>query len=133
MNERRLEFLTAQFAHTHVLVIGDFFLDFYLDIEEEEISSIISDYELFQNHPNPFNPSTEIRFNLSRSTFVRLDVFNVVGEKVSNLVSGYMTAGHHTILWDGLCDNGQQAGSGIYFYRLSTTVFTDSKKMILLK
>jgi hypothetical protein len=81
-----------------------------------------------QNSPNPFNPTTEIRFTLPSSMNVRLDVYNIVGQRVSTLVDGHFDAGDHYVTWDA---SGR--ASGIYFYRLTTSDFTVTRKMLLLK
>ena len=81
-----------------------------------------------QNSPNPFNPTTEIRFTLPSPMSVRLDVYNIVGQKVSTLVDGRFDAGDHYVTWDA---SGR--ASGIYFYRLMTSDFTVTRKMLLLK
>ena len=108
-------------------------VDFLLDVDGGGLPANPSEYQLSQNQPNPFNPATEIRFNLPRSTYVTVDVFNALGEKIANLVSRQMAAGEHRVVWNGRNDDGERAGSGIYFYRLETDDFTESRKMILLK
>jgi N-acetylneuraminic acid mutarotase len=85
-------------------------------------------YVLSQNYPNPFNPSTTIQFSITDQSFVRLDVFNSLGENVSQLVSEELKAGSYKYEWDAT-----DLSSGIYFYRLQTAGFSKSKKMILLK
>jgi hypothetical protein len=85
-------------------------------------------FELGQNFPNPFNPTTQIEFNLPEAAQVNLTVFNVRGQKVTTLVDGYLDAGPHTVTWDA----GDNA-SGMYFYRLQAGDFVQSKKMLLLK
>ncbi len=89
--------------------------------------------ELFQNYPNPFNPSTSIRYNLPAAADIQIDVYNLLGQKVRSLYSGFHEAGHHTIQWDGRNENGLPAGSGIYIYRLKTEKRSFVRKMILIK
>jgi flagellar hook assembly protein FlgD len=86
-----------------------------------------------ENYPNPFNPSTNIVFSLPQSSHVRLEVFNVLGQRVVTLADEYMTAGSHTLEWNGTDANGQQAASGVYFYRLQTEASTLTKKMLLAR
>jgi hypothetical protein len=85
------------------------------------------------NYPNPFNPTTEIRFSLVAAADVKIDVFNIKGEKVKTLVDDHLDAAFHTITWNGTDDQGRTVGSGIYFYRMRTGKFTSTKKMILMK
>jgi hypothetical protein len=90
-------------------------------------------FMLRQNYPNPFNPTTTISFELPRKSVVTLDVFNVVGQKVTTLVDGTLPAGEHTAVWDGLDESGNRVASGIYFYRVHAGAFSSTKKMLLLK
>lgn len=85
-------------------------------------------YGLFQNYPNPFNPTTEISFALQNGTHVMLEVFNISGQQVAVIADGYFSAGVHTVTWDA-----SGVSSGIYLYRLTSSEFSDSRKMILLK
>jgi hypothetical protein len=88
---------------------------------------------LAQNTPNPFNPRTTISFSLDRDEAVRLQVFDLAGRLVRNLVDRPLTAGVHQVAWDGLDEGGQTVASGVYVYRLKTPSFTQSRRMILLK
>ncbi len=87
-----------------------------------------NDYELSQNYPNPFNPTTEIGFSLPSAGYAQVAVFNVIGQQVAVLADGQYSVGHHIVTWDA---SGQS--SGIYFYRLTTDSYVDTKKMLLLK
>ena len=80
------------------------------------------------NHPNPFNPSTEISFSLPEASDVRLQVINVTGRIVETLVDGYREAGVHTVTWAG-----NHAASGVYFYRLEASDYVATRKMLLMK
>jgi hypothetical protein len=88
---------------------------------------------LEQNRPNPFNPSTEIRFSIPQRCSVRLEVFDTAGRLIKILRDGAMNAGAHSIMWDGTNDAGRAVGSGIYFYRLSAGKEKIAKKMVLLR
>lgn len=85
-------------------------------------------FGLAQNYPNPFNPTTTIEFALPTASHVKLEVFNVLGQKTALLVNGPMTAGVHQVEFDA-----SSAPSGIYFYRLTTESTSLTKKMILVK
>jgi len=90
-------------------------------------------FALFQNVPNPFNPSTTIRFDLPRPACVKLSIYNVRGEAVATIFDGQMTEGRKEIAWSGRDDGGAIVASGIYFYRLVAGDFTQTRKMVLLK
>ncbi|MCX6835053.1 MAG: S8 family serine peptidase [candidate division Zixibacteria bacterium] len=90
-------------------------------------------YVLYQNYPNPFNPTTTIDFELPVSGNVQLRVFNMLGQTVRELQSGWLTAGTHQVEWDGLSDSGQDVASGVYFYRLTAEKCSRGRKMILLR
>jgi len=101
----------------------------YIVTDVEPVSNLVpNDYELQQNYPNPFNPSTTIQFSIPVEGFVSLDVFNALGEKVSTLVSENLIAGTYKYEW-----KAEDLTSGIYFYRLSTESFNESKKLVLMK
>jgi hypothetical protein len=85
------------------------------------------------NYPNPFNPTTDVKFSLSEPGAVRIDVFNIKGEKVRTLVDGEMEAAFHTVTWNGVDDSGRNVGSGVYFYKMRAGKYTSTKKMILMK
>lgn len=86
-------------------------------------------FRLLQNYPNPFNPTTTIRFTVPKSAFVRLEVFNILGEKVKKLFEGYKAPGNYKIQFDG-----ENLPSGVYFYRLQIDgVFKKVRKMMLLR
>ncbi len=100
---------------------------------ESEGAQLPQEFALGQNYPNPFNPTTVIRFALPEDGHVKIDVFNVLGQRVTTLVDQYLTAGYKETGWDGKDSKGAVVGSGIYFYRIWTERFTEVKKMILLK
>ena len=88
---------------------------------------------LGQNRPNPFNPETTIRYTLAERANVQLTVYDVAGRKVRTLVDESRAAGPHEAFWDGRSDNGQSVATGVYFYRLVTGNFSQTRKMVLLK
>ncbi len=88
---------------------------------------------LAANTPNPFNPLTKIAFALDRNGPVRLEVFDLQGRLVRTLANEPMTAGEHTVIWDGRAADGQPAASGTYVYRLSANDQTLARKMTLVK
>ncbi len=117
------------------LSTGSIFADADGNIEKKvELSSpsivgnLPKSYSMEQNYPNPFNPSTEIEFSLPESGRISLNVYNVIGQKVSTLINGVMEAGTHKVMF-----NGNNLPSGIYFYRLQTDKTNIVKKMIMTK
>jgi hypothetical protein len=90
-------------------------------------------YELSQNYPNPFNPVTLIHYELPRGSDVRLTVYNLLGQKVRSLVSGYQGAGRYDVAWRGDNDLGHAVGSGVYIYRFEAGEYQRTLKMILMK
>ena len=92
---------------------------------DEEIPEI---FYLYNNYPNPFNPFTNIRFNVSKTNDVILKVFDVTGKEISTLIDDKFNPGTYETQW-----NGNEYPSGVYFYRLITEGFSETKKMILLK
>lgn len=89
--------------------------------------------ELQQNYPNPFNTSTELAFYLPNRAPVKLEVFNVVGQRIITLADESLPAGPHVVHWDGCDVSGKAVASGIYFYRLETASAVVVRKMILMK
>ncbi len=92
-----------------------------------------STFALHQNYPNPFNPTTSISYDLPEQAYVRIIIYNVLGQKVATLVDGSMIAGYHDISWSGLDDIGSSVSSGVYLYRIETNGFNDVKKLMYLK
>ena len=90
-------------------------------------------YELSQNRPNPFNPYTSIRYALPASDRVMLSVYNVQGQLVRTLVDAFQNTGVYTVTWDGTDASGRIVASGVYVYRLASSTFRESRKMLLMK
>jgi hypothetical protein len=87
-----------------------------------------SNYLLYQNTPNPFNPVTEIGFLLPTASNVRIDIYNILGHMIETLMDRHLHAGDHSVIW-----NGSNYSTGLYLYKIEAGEFVDSKKMILLK
>jgi hypothetical protein len=122
-----------------VLYVSSFVQDLYFDassftaVDDEVEDKPIRRFSLDQNYPNPFNPTTKIEFVLSKSGQVKIEIFNILGEKIKTLVDQYLKAGHQTVEWDGKDELGEEVASGVYFYRLQTKDFTQTKKMVLIR
>lgn len=90
-------------------------------------------FSLEQNYPNPFNPTTSIVYSLANSGSVKLEVFNIIGQKVATVVDEVQNAGIWTVRWSGSDATGKLVSSGIYLYRLTTGSFVSTKKMMFIK
>jgi hypothetical protein len=90
-------------------------------------------FMLFQNSPNPFNPSTTVRYCLPEKCATKLEIFDIAGRRITVLVDCIQEAGNHAASWRGLNDQGAPAASGIYFYRLSAGKERYTRKMVLLR
>ena len=88
---------------------------------------------LLGNYPNPFNPSTTIRYALSQDAYVTLKIYNVLGQLVATLVDEPQTAGYKSVVWNGRNDSGAGVASGMYIYRLVAGNFVQTKRTLLLK
>ena len=94
------------------------------DVGDDEHLGLPVDYSLSQNYPNPFNPSTQIDFALPRSADVRIDIYNILGEKVKTLIDEQMAAGNQSVIWDGTNYDGLHVSTGIYLYRIQAVSYT---------
>ncbi len=105
-------------------------LDFPLEpsqgVDQQPI--IITEYKLWQNYPNPFNPITQIQFDLVEDQFVKVSIYDLMGREVYNLVNSKVSAGRHAVEFEAT-----DLPTGIYFYNIETEVFSDMKKMLLIK
>ena len=109
----------------------EFGAESYSGINNDEIPVV--DYQL-TNFPNPFNPETKIVFDLPESGQVKLEIYNIKGQKVKTLLDCYMSPGRSEMLWKGRDDDGKRVSSGVYFYKLDVNGKTEkAKKMLLLK
>jgi Secretion system C-terminal sorting domain len=98
------------------------------DVETPGNKTLPKEFSLYQNYPNPFNPSTTIQFALPKESFTKLEIFNALGQKVSTLVSESLSPGIYKYKWDA---GGYS--SGVYFYRITTGNFVQTKKLLLTK
>jgi len=101
---------------------------------DEEKNSVPAEFQLEQNYPNPFNVATNIRFQLTREANVSVIVYNILGNKVRNLVQNERKqTGYYTVKWSGENDAGQMLPSGTYLYHITANSFSATKKMVLMK
>ena len=95
---------------------------------KKAVSSESEPFALSRNYPNPFNPVTTINFSLPNSSYVTLNIYNVLGEKITTLVDREFSAGIHSVEW-----NAREFSSGFYFYRIEAGSFTKTNRMMLIK
>ena len=110
---------------TPAFVGGDIY---YGPLAADDELNLPSEFSLAQNYPNPFNSSTTINFALPRDSEVQIEIYNILGEKEITLLSGQLSAGYHSVIWEA-----NDMPSGIYFYRINTGDFSQAKKMTLVK
>ena len=109
-------------------VSGLSFVPSSTSIETESQDQVPEKFTLYQNYPNPFNPVTHIRFGLPNSSNVKIEIFDVLGNRVATLLNANKSAGFHTIDFDA-----SNLASGLYLYRIQAGEFTQMKKMVLMK
>ncbi len=107
--------------------------DCFCEPYNADASELPIGFFLYQNIPNPFNPTTMIRFNLPQATHVKLYVYNVKGELVATILDKYMPEGRKDIIWNAKDDKGREVASGIYLYHLVAGDFVQTKKMVLIR
>ena len=113
-------------------------LDLVTDVENENIQKP-DDFALYSNFPNPFNPSTTISFYLPSQSLVKIEIYNLAGEKVVELINEEMNQGTHKVLFDARAKNLSSISSGVYFYKLvafnfsTQNTYINTRKMLLLK
>ena len=115
------------------IIVEDTEADLDKAASAEESFAIPEQFALLQNHPNPFNPETEIRFALPQASHVVLKIFTMIGEEIRTLVDEQREAGYHSVNWDGKDENGHPVASGVYLYQLRAGSFSQVQKMNLLR
>ncbi len=126
--------VSSDFQVSESVLVGlDGKIDLLARVEIGNLNPLPDRYGLNQNMPNPFNPSTAIRYQLPQAGPVRLSVYNLLGQEVRELVNESKEAGSFTATWDGTDALGRRVASGIYLYRIQAGDFSASRRMLLLK
>lgn len=112
---------------------GIFKKEDYTEAKDEEKPQLPASFALSQNFPNPFNSETVIEYSLPEENRVKIVIYNILGQKVKTLLEQKLNPGYKRIVWDGKDDRGKEVTSGVYFYRLETSGYKETKKMILLR
>jgi len=97
-------------------------------VEEEQIDKMPTEFLLSYNYPNPFNPSTKIKYSVPQSSNVVIKVYDILGNEIETLVNEEKSAGSYELTW-----NAKGLSSGVYFYQLRAGSFVETKKMVLIK
>ena len=115
-------------------------VDYYGNVEYHSLqlmgvssTNIPEQFILYPNYPNPFNPVTTIRYDLSEESFVDITIYDMLGNVVNNLVKTNQSSGYKSIQWDATNNLGESVSAGVYLYKIQAGDFVDTKKMILLK
>ena len=108
------------------------FYDIATGIKDNNNNTIPTTSLIYQNYPNPFNGQTNIKFQITTATKVRLEIFNIIGQRIAILVDDYRSPGYYTVHWNARDMTGNKLSSGVYFVRLSAGNYSQARKMILL-
>ena len=100
--------------------------------EDPKTNAGISQFKLFQNKPNPFFSQTEIQFELPKPTRVKIEILNLIGQRITTLGNKDFEAGLHFFTWGGLAETGNKVSRGIYFFSIKTNEFRETKMMVYL-
>ena len=121
----------SQVSYDLKLIVGD--EDFVFNTAEAILNDIPEKFSLSQNYPNPFNPVTRMDYTLPKRSRVVISIYNVLGQEVKTIINREQEYGYHSITWDGIDNRGKQMSSGIYFARMNSNSFSQTKKMLLVK
>jgi len=125
---------SSQLAFSNISLI---YMPSVSNINDSRFYDVISEYQLYENYPNPFNPSTTIEFDIPKQTGMTsktsVIIYNSIGQVSRNLFQEYISSGKYRIKWDGKDDNNINQPSGIYFFQLISGEVIKTKKMILIR
>lgn len=121
----------TKMASDHLPLVFDILVDDNVGIKKSD--ELPSSFYVYNNYPNPFNPTTQIDYNLLEDKYVNVIIYNVKGKRVKTLVNKIQTLGFHSLRWDARNDIGEKVSAGVYIYKIQTEKYTATKKMVLLK
>ena len=124
-------YIENNFLKTKINQFGHYAIFYSENHQTEEMLPV--DYILHQNYPNPFNPHTTIKYYIPQSNNIDLVIYNIKGEKVKTLYSGYIDSGYHSIIWDGKFDSGIESPSGIYIVSFNYNNDVITSKVVKIK
>lgn len=136
--ETMLQVHTADGGTTSIAISDIDFIDFELDSvrsvsDMQDFANVINSFKLLSNHPNPFNPTTTISYEIAQAGDVEIVIFDVMGKRIKTLISETQVAGSYQIQWTGESEQGVKVAGGMYFYQLSFNGDARTKKMLLIK
>ncbi len=102
-------------------------------LSNDKVSITSSRIEIFNNYPNPFNPTTSIRYYLPENSHIKVTIYDLLGSTIKNIADDFRYFGYHKHQWDATNNQGQPVSSGVYLYTIEARDFRQTKKMILLK
>ena len=105
----------------------------FCNLKTEENTHLPKNFRVYQNHPNPFNPTTRIQYDLPKDHMVTIAIYDVMGRNIRTLMNVNQTAGYHSVRWDAKNDIGEGVAAGMYIYTIQAGEFRATKKMVLLK
>jgi hypothetical protein len=108
-------------------------LQFVSGVNDHTSNTYTERFNLYHNYPNPFNPTTTIRFDLPKPADVKLEVYNLLGQRMATLINGYQLAGNHTVTWNGKGDEGEDMATGLYLMKLTAGNQILTRKMFLIR
>ncbi|RJP64832.1 MAG: T9SS C-terminal target domain-containing protein [Ignavibacteriales bacterium] len=107
--------------------------DLHVTSMSQSAKDFPDNYKLLQNYPNPFNPSTTIEYEISQPSNVKVNIYDVAGRLIKELINEQKNTGNHSVTWNGSDNSGNTVASGNYFYQIITNDFIQAKKMIFIK
>ncbi len=123
---------SSQKYSTYTNALGRYSIQLILTSVESSPNQPPNDFSLQQNYPNPFNPSTIIAYELQKPATVKLEIYNVLGQKIKTLINGFQDDLLGRVIWDGADDSGRGVAAGVYLYSLNTDGTSITRKMVLL-
>ena len=140
--ETNVDSVVIRWALGYKQVLTNIAINQYHDIKEPDYTSVDSRQnenlkpttsQLAQNYPNPFNPTTTIKYSIPKNELVKLTIYNMFGQRITQLVNEKQDAGRYSVVWDAMNSNGQSMTSGLYFIKLEAGSFTQVNKVMFLK
>jgi hypothetical protein len=131
LSEYSLQSDDTQEASDHLPLVFDMVINSGLGVRDG--SALPSSIKVYPNYPNPFNPTTQIKYDLPKDSYVNIFIYDVMGKKIKSLFNNNQTSGYHSLRWDATNDIGESVSAGMYIYTIQADEYRATKKMVLLK